>query len=100
MFESISEEEIRQKLAKVKHPAIDRSLVELGIVKNIAFEGNIVEVTIALPFANILILGDLVDSLQEPVEKSGGEFKVKSTKMNKEERQAFLTMEKESWKGE
>lgn len=100
MFESISEEEIRQKLAKVKHPAIDRSLIELGIVKNIAFEGNTVEVTIALPFANIPILGDLVDSLREPVEKSGGEFKVKLTEMNEEERQAFLTMEKESWKGE
>ena len=85
---------------KVKHPAIDRSLIELGIVKNIAFEGNTVEVTMALPFANIPILGDLVDSLREPIEKSGGEFKVKLTEMNEEERQAFLTMEKESWKGE
>jgi len=100
MPENISQEQIRKQLARVKHPAIDRSLVELGIVKNITFNGNKTEVTMALPFPNIPILGDLADSLREPVEKSGGEFEVKLTQMNEEERQAFLAMEEESWKGE
>ena len=100
MPENILEEKIRKELSRVKHPAIDRSLVELGIVKNITFNGNKTEVTIALPFPHIPILGSLVDSLREPVEKLGGEFKVKLTRMNEEERQAFLAMEEESWKGE
>lgn len=98
MPENLSEKEIRKELSRVKHPAIDRSLVELGIVKNITFQGNQVEVTMALPFPNIPILDDLVDSLREPVEKIGGEFRVELTVMNEEERYAFLVMEKESWK--
>ncbi len=54
----------------------------------------------ALLFPNIPILDGLVDNLREPIEKFGGEFKVKLTEMNKEERQAFLAMEEEGWKGE
>jgi len=100
MPENISKKEIRKKLSRVKHPAIDRSLVELEIVKNITFKGNKVEVTMALPFPNIPILDDLVDGLRGPVEKFGWEFRVKLTVMNEEERHAFLAMEKESWKGE
>jgi len=98
VFENTSEEEVRKELSRVQHSAIDRSLVELGIVKNIAFKGNKVEVTMALPFPNIPILDDLVDSLREPVEKIGAKFEVKLTLMNGEERQPFLAMEKESWR--
>jgi len=58
------------------------------------------KVSMALLFPNIPILDSLVDSLREPIEKFGGEFKVKLTEMNKEERQAFLAMEEEGWKGE
>ncbi len=49
MAKEISEEDIRQVVSEVKHPAIDRTLVDLGIVKEIAIEGSKVLVTIALP---------------------------------------------------
>ncbi len=53
MAKEISEEDIRQVVSEVKHPAIDRTLVDLGIVKEIAIEGNKVLVTIALPSPGI-----------------------------------------------
>ena len=48
-----SEEDIRQVVAEIKHPAIDRTLVDLGVVKEITVTGNKVLVTMALPFPGI-----------------------------------------------
>ena len=99
MVENISEEEIRKVISQVKHPAIDHTLVDLGIVKDVAVEDNKAKVTLALPFPRIPILDNLVNSLREPIEKLGGEFEVKLTVMNQEELQKFLAMEQEGWKG-
>lgn len=86
-------------LEKVKHPAIDRSLPELGIVKEIAVKDGKVVITMALPFPGIPIKDQLVSSIREPIEKLGVEVEVKQTIMNQEELQAFLKKEQESWVG-
>ncbi|RJS84411.1 DUF59 domain-containing protein [Methanophagales archaeon] len=83
MAKEKSEEDIRQVVADIKHPAIDRTLVDLGIVKEIAVKGNKVLVTMALPFPN---------------KEDGCGGRVELTIMNQEELQAFLAMEQESWK--
>ena len=95
----LSEDEVRKALDQVKHPAIDLSLVELGIVKEILVTDNKVSITIALPFAGIPIESQLINSVREPVEKLGAELEIKTTLMNPEEVQKFLSMEKEAWKG-
>ena len=99
MVENISEEEIRKVISQVKHPAIDRTLFDLGIVKDVVIEDKKVRVTLALPFPGIPILDDLVNSLREPIERLGGEFEAKLTVMNQEELQKFLAMEQEGWRG-
>jgi len=99
MAKNISEKDILNLLAKVKHPAINRTLRELGIIKDISIEDNKVLVTMALPFPNIPIIDQLVSSIKEPIEKLGVEVEVKQTIMNQEELQAFLKMEEEGWTG-
>ena len=94
----ISEEKIRNAVAQVKHPAIDRTLTELGILKDITVEGDTVFVTLAFPFPGIPIRELLVESVRKPVEELGAKVEVKTTVMTAEELQAFLAMEREAWK--
>jgi len=96
---NISEEEVRQALAEVMHPAIDRTLVELGMIKNITVRNNKVALILLLPFPNIPIKDYLVNSVHEAVMKLGVEAKIKIGQMNQKELQSFLAMEQEGWKG-
>ncbi len=101
MAKGKSEEDIRQVVAEIKHPAIDRTLVDLGVVKEITVNGNKVLVTMALPFPGIptQVKDYLVNSVVEQIKKLDVEVEVDLTIMNQEELQAFLDMEQESWKG-
>lgn len=99
MTKSILEEDVHQSVGQVMHPAVSRSLVELGMVKDVTLEHGKVMLTLALPFMGIPIKDYLVNSLRNAVVELGAELEVKISEMNDEERQAFLAMEQESWKG-
>jgi ATP-binding protein involved in chromosome partitioning len=101
MAEELSEEEIRKALAPIKHPAIDRTLVDLGIVKDIKVEGSTAMITMAYPFPAVpeLVKQILENLVSEPIKKMGGAVKVERTIMNHEEVQKFLAMERVNWKG-
>ena len=99
MAKNISEQEVYQTLSRVKHPAIDHTLIDLGMLKDITIRNDKVEITLAFPFPNIPIKDHLINSVREPIEKLGAEVEVKIDVMNDEERQAFLTMEQDAWKG-
>ena len=94
----ISEEKVHNAVAQVKHPAIDRTLMELGILKDITIEGDTVFVTLAFPFPSIPIGELLIESVREPLEELGAKVEVKTTVMTAEELQAFLAMEQEAWR--
>ena len=101
MAKNISEEDVHQAIGQVMHPEISRTLVELGMVKDIALRGNEVTLTLVLPFLGIpaSIKDYLVNSLRQAVMKLGAEVEVRIAEMNQEERLAFLAMEQESWRG-
>ena len=99
MSNAISEEEVRKVLSQVKHPAINNTLINLGILKDIAVEDNKVILTIAFPFPNIPIADYLINSVREPVEKLGAEVEIVTTLMTPEEVQTFLRLEQEGWVG-
>lgn len=99
MAKNVSEEDVRQAVAEVTHPAIDRTLVQLGMIKDIAVEGDSVTLTLVLPFLGVPIKDYLVNSVREAVMKLGVEIEIKITEMSQEELQAFLAMEQESWRG-
>jgi len=66
MAKNISEEDVRQAIGQVMHPEISRSLVELGMVKEIALQGDEVSLTLVLPLLGIpaSIKDYLVNSLR------------------------------------
>jgi len=101
MTKSISEEDVHQAIGQVMHPEINRTLVELGMVKDIALKDDAVTLTLALPFLAIpvSIKDYLVNSLHQAVMKVGAKIEVTVAEMSQEERLAFLAMEQESWKG-
>jgi metal-sulfur cluster biosynthetic enzyme len=98
-MEALSEKEIHQVIARIKHAAIDCSLVDLGIVKDVTIKGDIVTVTLAFPFANIPIKDYLIMSVKTPLEKLGVKVKVETTVMDEKESKRFLEMESKYWKG-
>ena len=95
---SISEKDIREAIAGIKHPAIDSTLLELGIIKTIIIENGQVNITLAFPFPNIPIQDHLINSVRGPVAKLGVELEIKVTVMTHEELQRFLALEQEHWK--
>ncbi|MCD6356891.1 MAG: DUF59 domain-containing protein [Anaerolineaceae bacterium] len=99
MDKNISEEMVRKTLSEIKHPAIDRTLIDLGILKDITIRDDKVELTMAFPSLEIPIKDTLINSVREPVEKLGAEVGVEVMVMSREELQRFLAMEQEAWKG-
>lgn len=101
MTQGISEEALHQAIGQVMHPAINHTLVELGMVKDTALKDNKVTLTLALPFLSIpvSVKDYLVNSLSQVVGKLGAEADIRIAEMTQEERRAFLAMEQESWRG-
>ena len=101
MTENISVEDVHHAIGQVMHPAISHTLVELGMVKDAALNGNDVTLTLVLPFLGIpaVIKDYLVDSLREAVAKLGANVEVRIAEMNQEEKQVFFVMEENAWKG-
>jgi len=101
MVKNISEEEVHQAIGQVMHPEISRTLVDLGMVKDIAVKNDEASLTLVLPLLGIpaSIKDYLVDSLRQAVVKLGAKVELRIAEMNQEERMAFLAMEQENWKG-
>ncbi|MCD6113616.1 MAG: DUF59 domain-containing protein [Bacteroidales bacterium] len=94
-----TKEEIISTISKVKHPAIDFSLLELGIVKDIEITENNVKVCFAFPFPGIPIAEMLINSIATPVKAMGLNFEYTVVDMTEEEKLKFLDMENKAWKG-
>jgi len=101
MVNNISLQDVKEAIGKVTHPAISRTLVDLGMIKDVILHGTEARLTLLLPVLNILapVKDYLVNSLGEVVAALGVRLEVEIAQMNEEERQAFLAMEQESWKG-
>lgn len=94
-----TEAEVRTDVQKVMHPAINLSLLDLGIVKDVSVKSNEIRLTMAFPFPNIPIGDQLINSVKEAVKKFGAEIHVQVTLMNQAELQRFLDLEHQNWIG-
>ena len=101
MASNTSEEDVHQAIGQVMHPEISLTLIELGMVKDIALKDDEVTLTLVLPFLGIpaSIKDYLVNSLHQAVMELGAKVEVRIAEMSQQERLAFLAMEQESWKG-
>ncbi len=94
-----TKEEILESISGVMHPAINNSLVNLGIVKDIIVEDDIATVIFALPFPKIPIINDLIFSVSQPIMNLDIKFKYETVLMSEEEKAKFMKLEAEGWKG-
>ncbi|MEN8249212.1 MAG: iron-sulfur cluster assembly protein [Bacteroidota bacterium] len=95
----ITKQEVIDAISEVQHPAIDNSLLNLGIIKDIQLEANTAQVIFAFPFPNIPIAEQLVFSINEPIKALGLGFKYKIITMTNDEKEQFMQLEAEGWKG-
>jgi len=99
---AIQEVNLKEKVEKlvgdVMHPAINASLVELGMVKEIDISENKIGILFAFPFPNIPIEGQLVNSVREPLSGLGLDIEVRTSIMDESERQRFLVIEHANWR--
>ena len=94
-----TKEEVLELISDVKHPAINYSLQDLGIVRDLNINENSAEVIFAFPFPGIPIADALVNSISKPIIANGIEFKYKIDLMTMEEKDKFMKMEVAGWKG-
>ena len=94
-----TKEDVLKSLENVMHPAINFSLVKLGIVKDVIIEDDTAKVIFALPFANIPIIHDLIFLVSQPIMNMGFSFEYDTVLMTKEEKAKFMQLEEEGWKG-
>lgn len=93
-----TKEDVIKAINAVGHPAINFSLVELGMLENIIVTEDDVKVTFVFPFANIPIANFLISSVGQAVYDLGYNFSHDIRTMTEEEKATFLKKEKEGWK--
>jgi metal-sulfur cluster biosynthetic enzyme len=95
----MTQEEVIQVLSQVEHPAISYSLIDLGILTDIELVEDKVIATFAFPFPGIPIADTLIRSVEQLLRKKELELEYVIRTMNDNERNRFLQLEAEAWKG-
>jgi Mrp family chromosome partitioning ATPase len=89
-----SDEQVLGALRQVVHPELGRDLVELGMIKDVDVQDGRVTVTLALPFIDVPVKGDLVRAIEEAVSKMDSmlQVQVEPVEMTQKERAAFMAV--------
>ena len=98
-MDQIKIEQIQDAITQVMHPAINLSLTQLGIVKNVDVADDRADILFAFPFPNIPIADQLINSVKESITQYRVEFSFQVVIMTEEEKQRFLQLEASAWKG-
>jgi len=103
MLNTINSQTIIDSLETVEHPAIAATLLDLGMLRDIAVTSDFKAIlTMVLPFPSIPnnVRSYMVSSLTAAAKSTGGELtKVNIAVMDEAERQNFLTKEQQNWRG-
>ena len=97
----MDKDEIRMLLDEIPHPAINYSLIKLGILTDINIDNHIVRAVFAFPFPidRIPIADRIIQSVAITLENFDFTFDYSTRVMTEGEKQNFLKLEKEAWKG-
>jgi len=97
----ITADDVMNAIKSVEHPEISLTLIDLGMIKNVAVNNNTAEVTIAIPVLGIpdAVKIALAQSIQQPIESLGVELSVDFAEMTPEARDRFLMLSRQNWKG-
>ncbi|HRZ98820.1 MAG TPA: hypothetical protein P5084_14785 [Paludibacter sp.] len=97
----MDKDEIMMMLDEIPHPAINYSLIKLGILTDIYIDNQMVRVVFAFPFPieKIPIAERIIQSVAITLENFNIAFNYSTRVMTEVEKQNFLKMEHEAWKG-
>ncbi|RKY04858.1 ATP-binding protein [Candidatus Poribacteria bacterium] len=95
MGRKVKEEWIWEALKKAKHPETGKSLVELGMIRDVKVKGGRVRLTVALPFKNVPVKDQIVENARKAVEGVEGveEVEVELVEMTPRERSRFMEVQ-------
>ena len=96
----MEKENIEKIIKEIKHPEINQTLFQLGMIGDIKVDGKDVFVELKLPFLGVPIKNYLSGSVENAVRKQFPEanIKVKTIEMTPEERNKFMEMAQMYWK--
>ncbi|QEE14316.1 hypothetical protein DSAG12_00128 [Promethearchaeum syntrophicum] len=91
---------LKEILESMKHPFIDYSLIDLGILKNVEAVGDkiVVNITWPAPDPDNAIKPFIISLVLGSLKKLNRKIEINETLMNDEERKFYLDLEKKSEK--
>ena len=97
----ITKKDIYDILEQIEHPEIAASLIDLGMIMDVAIDGNTVLIAMALPMDKIPfnIENALIQRVEKQLAKICLKTKVHFFEMSAENRQKFFTTARVNWKG-
>ena len=103
MSEGLSLEVIQEAVSKVEHPEIAATLMELGMLRGLAYDAdeNEFSFTLVVPFMGIpqSVRDYLIHAVARAAHALGVEkFRVTIEAMNDEERAHFIALEHSKWR--
>lgn len=98
---TVTREEVLKAIEKIEHPEIAATLMDLGMILDVAVSGNVATVAMALPMLGIpeVVRNALVASIQAPIEALGLQMQVQFFEMTPEVRDRFFATARANWKG-
>ncbi len=101
MAQTVSREDVLKAIEKVEHPEIAATLFELGMILDVAVNGDQANVAMALPLLGIpeAVRMALVESLRGPIEALGLHLNVDYFEMTQEAKDRFFSISRARWKG-
>ena len=89
---------LKEILESMKHPFMDYSLIDLGIIKNVEAAGDKILVNFAWPSADSAIKPFIISLVTGSLKKLNRKIEIDESLMNDEERKFYLELEEKDKK--
>jgi ATP-binding protein involved in chromosome partitioning len=90
-------EEIKDILKKTMHPEVNKSLVDLAMIRDVTIKDSKITVTLVVPFLHVPIKDDLIKIVKDTIKKNKDiEVEVIVNEMNEDEKKIFGTLIKKT----
>ena len=83
----------------IKHPAIDKTLWDLGMIKEPLIEDKKIEITLVFPHPEVPIKDEITNSVKDALKGIGLHINIKYATMDDDELERFMSLEQQHWKG-
>jgi len=89
---------LKEILEEMKHPFINYSLIDLGILKNVEAAGDKILVNIAWPSADSVIKPFIISLVSGSLKKLNRKIEIKESLMKEEDRKFYMKLKVKSEK--